>query len=317
MKEKPIIAVSACLMGQNVRHDGSNASYETLATEWSSNFQFLPICPEIDIGMGVPRGETKLVKSANKIVLMESSNGQDFTEQMLEYAQTQSDFLIDSGICGLVVKSNSASCGLQGVAVQTPGQTSPLTNGKGLFTMVFTTLNPHIPVIEEKRLTDSTQAEHYLSRVQFFNGWLMFGRSGWTMEKLAQFHAENEYFLLSSVPHMVSNLNNLIHSLAANETHPETIALEYMTKAQKSLNVVTIKGRVASTMELVLSKFSERISNAEKQEIIELINGFRTGKLPRNAPLSLLNRYLQEYDIKDTTISRFIDSVPLEMRFSN
>ena len=91
VKKRPLVAISACLTGEKVRHDGRDAEFPATSNNWVHFLELLPMCPEIDIGMTIPRGETKLVKSANKIVLMESSNGQDVTEQMREYAQTQSD----------------------------------------------------------------------------------------------------------------------------------------------------------------------------------------------------------------------------------
>ena len=95
--------------------------------------------------------------------------------------------------------------------------------------------------------------------------------------------------------------------------HPKNVALEYMTEAQQALNVLTKKGRIAHTMERVLGRFSHQLTKSEKQEVVELIHGFRKGILPRSAPLVLLNHYLRRYNLNDKIMSRFIKSVPLEM----
>jgi uncharacterized protein YbgA (DUF1722 family) len=86
-----------------------------------------------------------------------------------------------------------------------------------------------------------------------------------------------------------------------------------MTKAQKALNFMTKKGRIAHTMERVFGRFSHQLSKQERQELIELIHGFRQGLVPRSAPLLLLNKYLGRYNLNDKNINRFINPVPLEM----
>ena len=317
MKAKPKIAFSACLLGQNVRHDGTNAKFQALSQDWARDYDLIHTCPELEIGLGVPRNETKLVKLDNKISLIDSKNGDDYTEMMLQYAQTQSDYLIEAGICGFVFKSGSASCGLSAISVHVDNDKTKSTYGKGLFAMVFTTLNPHIPVIEEKLLKSHNQAEHYLSRVVFFNEWQIFGKDGWTIERINLFHRENEYFFFNTAPELFKVLNKLIVNLANENAHPETIALEYMAKVQKSLSIMSRKGTIANTMELVLGNLSEHLSALEMQRMVGLIDEFRTSKLPSNAPVILLNQYIQTYQLNDKSIEKFISSIPIEMEFPN
>ena len=317
MKTKPKIAVSACLIGQNVRHDGTNAQFQPLSRDWARDYDLIHTCPELEIGLGVPRSETKLVKFDDKISLIDSKSGDNYTEMMLQYAQTQSDYLIESGICGFVFKSGSASCGLSGISVQMHHDKTTSTYGKGLFAMVFTTLNPHIPVIEENLLKSHIQAEHYLSKVAFFYEWQLFGKDGWTIEGINRFHLENERFFLGIAPEIFKLLNKLIINLTNENAHPETIALEYMAKAQKSLSIVSRKGSIANTMELVLGSLSGHLSASEMQEMVGLIDEFRTSKLPSNTPVMLLNQYIQTYQLNDELIERFISSIPIEFELSN
>ena len=317
VKERPLIAISGCLAGQKVRHDGRNAPFPSAADKWLNFFELLPLCPEIGCGMTVPRGETKLLRSEGKISLVDSVSMVDYTANMVNYAQTQADFLIDSDICGFIFKRGSASCGLEHLPVVNQASNVSDVNGKGLFATVFTTLNPHVPVIEEHRLRNPMQAEHYLARVRFYKQWLMYGKNGWTESKIRQFHHNSRYFFLSRVPQLVLTLEKLIDSLEETPTHCETIALEYMTKAQKGLNVVSKKGQIANTMELVLSRFSNYLTNTEKQEVIEQIHAFRTGDLPRSVPLSILEKYHQRYTIDDKSVDMFITSIPLEINIDS
>lgn len=315
VKERPLIGISGCLAGQKVRHDGCDAPFPSAANEWLNLLELLPICPEIGCGMTVPRGETKLVRSEGKISLIDSVSEVDYTENMVNYAQTQADFLIDSGICGFIFKHGSASCGLEHLPVVNNESNVSDVNGKGLFATIFTTLNPHIPTIEEYRLSNPIQAEHYLARVHFYKEWLVYGKNGWTNSKIRQFHRNCRYFFLSRVPQLVLTLEKLIDNLEQTPTHCETIALEYMTKAQKGLNVVSKKGQIANTMELILRRFSNYLTSAEKQQVIEQIHAFRTGNLPRSVPLSVLEKYHQRYTLEDKSVDMFITSIPLQTSF--
>ena len=313
MSGRPVIAVSACLVGQKVRFDGDAAELRLLTKEWSNHLDLLPICPEIEIGMEVPRPATVLVKDEEKLKLVNQQNSMDYTNKMLEYSQIQSDYLASAGICGFIFNNDSPSCGLEKVEVYNTDLSEVTRNGRGLFATVFTAFNPHIPTIEGEKLDDIEQAEHFLARVHFFHEWQIKGKNGWNANKIMQFHNENKLFLLSRAPQMKRVLGRLIATRLDEKAHPEIIALEYMTKAQKALHFTTKKGRIAHTMERVFGRFSHQLSNQERQELIELIHGFRQGLVPRSTPLLLLNKYLGRYNLIDKNINRFINPVPLEM----
>ena len=313
MTSKPKLAVSGCLVGQKVRYNGDAAEFRPLSRRWSDHLELIPICPEVGIGMGVPRPTIRLVKEDEKIKLINPKNGEDFTERMLEFAEIQSDLLASSGICGFVFKKDSPSCGVERVKLYRGDNPQAVRDGVGLFAMVFTTLNPHIPVIEEGRLSDSKQAEHFLARVHFFHEWLIRGKGGWTAQKIMEFHNENKLFLLSRKPSSKRKLGKLIADLFDKGTNPETVALEYITEAQKSLNTLTHKGRIAHAMERVVGQFSDKLTKDQKQEIITLIHDYRVGYIPRFAPIVLINHYLRRFKMNDKILSRFTNSTPIEL----
>ena len=313
MIRKPVIAVSACLTGQKVRHNGDSAELRALSEGWTNHLQLMPICPEIEIGMEVPRPATKLVKQNDKVRLVSQNGSMDYTNQMLEYAQIQSDYLASTGICGFIFKNDSPTCGLEKVGIHNEDYSAVANNGRGLFATVFTAFNPHIPTIEGEKLNDAEQAEHFLARIHFFHEWQNTGVGGWDAIKIMRFHNENKLFLLSRAPQMKRALGRMIATRFDERTHPETVALEYMTKAQKALNFVTKKGRIAHTMERVFGMFSSHLSKKEKQEFVELIHGFRQGSVPRSKPMSLLSKYLAKYDLNEKTVTRFTCPVPQEI----
>ena len=271
MEHKPKLAVSACLLGEKVRYNGDAAEFRALTRKWNGHFELMGVCPEVGIGMGTPRPTIRLVNNGESIRLVNPKNGDDFTSPMIEYAQLQADALVESGICGFVFKKDSPSCGLERVKVYREGHVQATRDGMGMFAKVFTTLYPHIPVIEEGRLTDARQAEHYLARVHFFSLWYQEGLKGWTAKAIMEFHNVNKLFLLSRSPDGKRRLGRLIAKGFDNGDRPEAVALAYMTEAQKSLNVLTKSGPIAHAMESVLGKLSSNLSKNERQEMLEVI----------------------------------------------
>ena len=313
MEHKPKLAVSACLLGKKVRYNGDAAEFRALTRKWNGHFELMGVCPEVAIGMGTPRPSIRLVNNGESIRLVNPKNGDDFTSPMLEYAQLQADALVESGICGFVFKKDSPSCGLERVKVYREEHVQATRDGVGMFAKVFTTLYPHIPVIEEGRLTDARQAEHYLARVHFFFLWREEGLNGWTAKAVMEFHNINKLFLLSRSPDSKRKLGRLIAEGFDNGDRPEIVALAYMTEAQKSLNVLTKNGPIAHAMESVLGKLSSNLSKNERQEMLEVIHDFRQGLLPRSAPLTLLQHHLRRCHIDTPINQRFLSPTPLSL----
>ena len=313
MALKSKLGVSACLLGAKVRNNGEGAEVRYLTRTWAHHLELIGVCPEVGIGMGVPRPTTRLIYRNGKIHLMNPNTDDDFTQDMIDYAELQSDALINAGISGFVFKKDSATCGLGQVRVYHDDQSQAVRNGTGLFALIFTTLNPHIPVIEEEQLNDPLQAEHFLARVEFFSLWLEEGRGGWTANRLTHFHNTNELFLLSRSPKAKRKLGRLLAHAFERGEHPEHIAHEYMIVAQQLLSVLTKPGPIAHAMERVLGRVSQDLSRAERQEMLDVIHEYRTGRLPRSTPLMMLKRLVRRCNMETETNARLISPTPLSL----
>ena len=312
MASKPKIAVSSCLLGKKVRYNGDAAEFRMLNRVWSDHLELIGVCPEVAIGMGVPRPTIRLVKGEERISLINPKNGDDYTDKMLEYAEVQSDFLINSGISGFVFKKGSPSCGLERVKVYRGDNAHAEKGGAGMFAKVFTTLYPHIPVIEEGRLSDPLQAEHFLARVYFFNRWLDVGVEGWTANKLMNFHSEHKLFILSRAPDAKSILGRVIAHGFENNEHPDLVALKYMTEAQNHLSTLTTPGRIAHVMERIVGRLP-LMPSQDRKELIEVIHRYRKGLLSRSAALTLLSHHINRYGDLNAINQNFIAPTPYKM----
>lgn len=287
--DKPLVAASACLLGTPVRSDGEACEFRPLSRQWSEHLRLLPFCPEVGIGLGTPRPHLRLSKVDGGIRLVQPRSGKDLTDAMVAWATRTSDDLAGLGVNGLVLKEGSPSCGVDRVEVHPSEEGRVLREGVGVFTMVFMALNPHIPVIEEGRLNDPNQAEHFLARVHFHHRWQIAGQEGWTAQRLMAFHDEHEIFLVARTADAKRKLGQSIATGFDDGLPAAEVALRYMNEAQDDLNALPRRGRFAHAMERALSRMDPSLSSARREEIIRSIHAYRKGQLPRMAPLLLLD----------------------------
>ena len=146
----PRVGVSACLLGEEVRHDGGHKRSATLVELIGPQVELVPVCPEVEVGMGTPREPLQLLRDAQGTRMVTVRTGIDYTDQMNEWARARVSELERSGLHGYVLKSGSPSCGLE---------------GPGLFAQVLMTAIPALPIIDEKRLEDPASRAEFMRRV--------------------------------------------------------------------------------------------------------------------------------------------------------
>jgi uncharacterized protein YbbK (DUF523 family) len=158
------LGVSACLLGQEVRFDGGHKRDAFLTDELGKHVEWVPVCPEVEVGMGTPREPLQLVRVGETTRMVTINTGIDYTDRMNEWARTRVELLAREDLDGYVLKSKSPSCGVWSVeVVRTAGP--PVVDGRGLFASVLLERFPLLPVEEERRLADPVVREIFMERV--------------------------------------------------------------------------------------------------------------------------------------------------------
>jgi uncharacterized protein YbbK (DUF523 family) len=183
-----LIGVSACLLGEQVRHDGGHRRNGFLLEELAPHVRFVPVCPEVGIGLGVPRESIRLARRGDRIRLLGSA-GADHTDAMLRWAEAVMGELRERDLSGFVLKKGSPSCGLERVRVWDKDMQRPSRQGRGVFAQALVDAMPRLAIEEEGRLNDPGLREHFVDRVfgharvrDFFSG-------RWTAASLIRFHS--------------------------------------------------------------------------------------------------------------------------------
>ena len=160
---RPRLVISACLLGDRVRYDGDHKLDQLLTGALVDHVQWSAICPEVELGLGVPREKVQLEVAGEGVQLVAQQSRQDLTVAMQGWANRWSDSSQEEEICGFVLKSGSPSCGIEDARVWEEGQFS--RNGTGLFAATVMRDFPWVPVVTEKQLRHPGQLEHFLVRI--------------------------------------------------------------------------------------------------------------------------------------------------------
>jgi uncharacterized protein YbbK (DUF523 family)/uncharacterized protein YbgA (DUF1722 family) len=285
------LGVSACLLGEQVRHDGGHKRNAFLLEELSRFVRFVPVCPEVGIGLGVPREAIRLVRRGGEIRLIASS-GADHTEDMRRWAAATIDGLRRHDLSGFILKKGSPSCGLERVKVWDEARERPVPDGRGLFARALVESSPGLAVEEEGRLSDAGLREHFVDRVfgharvrDFFGG-------HWTAEGLVRFHSAEKVAVLAHDPEAARRLGRLV--ARQRDLEPGEVARRYAEAHAEGFARRATPGRQANALLHLAGHLKESLGSRDRQELREAIEDYRDRLVPVAVPLALLSRHLRE-----------------------
>lgn len=234
----PRVGVSACLLGQNVRYDGGHKRDSFTAEELGRQFTLVPVCPEVELGMGVPRPPVRLERSARGVRMVAVASRIDHTDAMNRFAARRASELEALDLSGYVLKKNSPSCGPSGVPIHGRGAARP---GSGLFAAALRDRMPLLPVVDEGDLADGAGQGHFIERVFAYRRLRNFFKGRWTIGKLAEFHEAEKPVLLAHDPKAYAELGRLV--TRAESLARDALGLRYQIRF---MNVLGPKSLVQS-----------------------------------------------------------------------
>ena len=181
------VGISACLLGQEVRFDGGHKRDLFLTDALGQYVEWIPVCPEVEVGMGTPREPLRLVRDGARTRMITTQTGIDYTDRMDQWARTRVAALAREALDGYVLKKNSPSCGMLDVKVfDDLDRASP--DGQGLFAAILSEQMPLLPVEDEGRLSDPRVRENFIARLFAYRRWKDYVRSEWTAGSVVAFN---------------------------------------------------------------------------------------------------------------------------------
>jgi uncharacterized protein YbgA (DUF1722 family)/uncharacterized protein YbbK (DUF523 family) len=285
------IGVSACLLGQKVRYDGGHKRASFVADVLPRYVELIPLCPEVAIGLGVPREPIRLEGIPEAPRAVGVSNRQlDVTDRLQDYGREVAGGFGD--ISGYIFKSKSPSCGLENVRLHT-ADGGAIAAGTGLYAAEIVRAMPLLPVVEESRLEDPEDRENFMERVFAYHRWQELLREGPTVERLARFHAAHKMILLAHSREHLTRLGRLV-AAAGQQPLAEQVRV-YGELLMQALAQPATRQRHADALYHLMGYLKDQLDQADKAELVELIENYRTGLLPRIAPIILLRHHFRRH----------------------
>jgi uncharacterized protein YbgA (DUF1722 family)/uncharacterized protein YbbK (DUF523 family) len=287
------IGVSACLLGRAVRYDGGHKRDDFLVNTFGRYVEWVPVCPEVELGLGTPRDTLRLERRADRIHLVTPRTGADHTGRMRRYAARRAAELGELGLCGFVLKKDSPSCGMERVRVHAPGGV-PARTGRGLFAEALLQRMPTLPVEEEGRLNDPRLRESFVVRVFAYRRLRRLFAGGFRIADLIAFHTAHKLLVMAHSPKAYAELGRLVGE--AKSQPRGTLRSRYEASLMSALSAIATPRRHANVLQHMLGYLSRRIEPADRQEVLELIEDHRKGLSPLAVPLTLIRHHARRLD---------------------
>lgn len=207
---RPRVGISACLLGEKVRYNGGHQRDRYLCEILANFVDFVPVCPEVGTGMGIPREPVRLVGDIENPRLVGRESGEDWSERMAHWTTKKLDHLAEEKLCAFIFKAKSPSSGMRQVKVYPPEGGQPRYNGVGFFARRFMDRFPMLPVEDDGRLHDAVIRENFISRLFTFQRWLELLDAAPTLGELVAFHTRHKLLVMSHNVEAYRRLGRLV-----------------------------------------------------------------------------------------------------------
>jgi uncharacterized protein YbgA (DUF1722 family)/uncharacterized protein YbbK (DUF523 family) len=308
------LGISRCLLGDEVRFDGGHKRDNFLTDVLGRYVEWVPVCPEVEAGLGTPREAMRLIGDPQRPRLVTIRSGRDHTPALLRLRDDRIDQLKTLNLSGYVFKKDSPSCGMERVRVYYE-HGMPSRNGVGIFARAFREQFPLIPVEEEGRLCDPALRENFIERVFCYRRYQDLLQKGGARHAIVRFHTIHKYLLLShSQPHY-ETLGRLVGQ--AKQSRPKELALKYGEFFMKALAVKATVRKHVNVMHHILGYFKNQLATQEKAELLSVIDDYYRGLMPLIVPLTLIKHYARLFDVAYIREQVYLNPHPKELMLRN
>jgi uncharacterized protein YbgA (DUF1722 family)/uncharacterized protein YbbK (DUF523 family) len=302
---KPIVVVSQCLGFDACRYNGESIR-DKFVDKLAAYVTFQKVCPEVEIGLGVPRKPVRLVRAGEGVKLVQPDTGRDVTSEMKRFSGGYSAALGE--VDGFVLKGRSPSCGVFDAKVYAKAEKSPAVERRpGLFAEAVLYRFPHAAVEDEGRLSNFRIREHFLTKL-FLNARFRAAKKRSTAGALVRFQTEQKLLLMAYNQKELRSLGKIVGNqdrLSQNE-----VWKRYETHLQRAL---IRPARYTSHINVLMhgmGYFSRQLSAREKSHFLDLMEQYRQASVPLSAPVSVVRSWIERFDNEYLVTQVFFEPYP-------
>lgn len=309
------VGISSCLLGEKVRFDSGHKKNAYVTDTLNDYFEFTPFCPEVSIGLGIPRETIRLVTVDEEIRCVGTKSPDlDVTEELYQSADDQKGWHAE--LSGYILKKDSPSCGMERVKLYKGIEKNQMAekSGVGLYAKRLMENFPHLPIEEEGRLSDPRLRENFIQRVYIYARWQEMEHKGFTLAGLQEFHAQHKYIFMS---HNQNQGRTLGASLANSDKDIETLALDYLGLMMALLkSIATVKNHV-NTLQHIQGYLKNDLDAGDKEELRATIEDYQKFLLPLIVPITLLRHHFRRHPKGYIENSYYLKPHPGELMLLN
>ena len=307
------LGISSCLLGQEVRYDGGHKHNGYITESLGQFFEFVPFCPEVAIGLGVPRPPIRLVKDVDGTRARGIKDPTlDVTDRLAEYAAKVAPKL--RGVSGYILKKGSPSCGMERVKVY-GRQGVSVSAGAGIYAGALMELLPELPFEEEGRLMDPVLRENFIERVFVYHRWQQLAGQRLTARRLVEFHTRHKFIVLAHDEKRYRELGRLVAT--AGRRGIAAIGQDYITLLMQALRKPATRTRHSNVLQHLFGFFKDNLDAGDKRELLALIDSYRRGHVPLVVPITLIRHYLRRFPEPYVSAQYYLAPHPDELMLRN
>ena len=310
------IGVSSCLLGEAVRFDGGHKRNAFLVQMLGEYMTFVPVCPEVEMGMSIPRETIRLVGKPEDPKLLGPASGTDHTGTMKRWSRGRLEALSRLDLHGYVLKKDSPSCGLFRVRVYDDQTGIPVRTGRGIYARELVDQMPLLPIEEEGRLNDPPLRENFIGRVFAYQRWTRMLAADATPKALVAFHTAHKMTLLAHSPRHYRDMGRIVAQAGSREW--ADLAEEYGRTLMEGLSVLSTPGKHVNVIQHLMGFLKEALSPEDKAELLDLVESYRRRLIPLVVPLTLLKHHLSRQNVPDWVDQQvYLNPYPQELMLRN
>ena len=308
------LGISSCLLGEHVRFDGGHKRDVFLSETLAPYVEWVPVCPELEAGLGVPREAMRLVRDGRELRLLTVKTLIDHTERLVKYSRRRLEELHAEDLSGYVLKKDSPSCGLERVKVYTAGGV-PEKSGRGTFAAALAERFPSLPIEEEGRLTDPRLRDNFIERIFAYRRVKDLFAGHWTRGSLVAFHTAHKLTLMAHSPAAYRALGQLVARSAS--ILRRELPAQYVAAFMDALRAIATPGRHANVLRHMLGYFKKTLDTDARAELDSLIGRYAAGQVPLVVPLTLFNHHIRRQNVEYLAGQMYLNPHPAELMLRN
>lgn len=313
--DKISMGISACLLGHRVRYDGEGKLHTFLATTLAPYVRWVPVCPETECGLGVPRPKMRLEGDPDLPRLMVIGSDTDHTALMRRWARGRLHSIRAEGLKGFIFKSGSPSCGNNSARIFPDEGGRKPTRGMGLFARAFAEKFPMVPAEDDARLNDPAMRESFFARALAYDKYLRFLESRPAKKDLIEFHSSLKLQIMS---HSVEHCRDLDRLISRQSQYSRRELFHaYISTLMQALGRRATPCKHTGVLRHMAGRLRRAMDADARQEISDLMQAYRMGRAPLHAPTSVIYHHARRLGMQYLLDQWYMNPSPMELILRN